>query len=104
MLTLFMAGVPKHTKLTLSFNDRVKTEQPCTHGKATEAPVSEVLTQWVSLAILVGDGEDSYYSVAVLPQLPVDFLTEHTLTNHCNLHPLTLLCLERRQHTTKKYV
>lgn len=46
-----------------------------------------VLTQRVGLAILVGDGEDSYDGVAILPQLLVNLLAEQTLTNHCDLHP-----------------
>lgn len=53
---------------------------------------SDALTQWVCLAILVRDCEDTNDGVAVLPQLFVDLLAEHTLTNHCNLHPNTSQC------------
>lgn len=52
---------------------------------------SKVLTQWVCLAILVRDGEDSDNGVAVLPQLLVNLLSEQTLTNHCYLHLHTSL-------------
>lgn len=59
---------------------------------------SKALTQWVSLAIFVWDGEDSNDGVAFLPKLFVNLLSEQTLTNHCNLHPHTFTVLEGQQH------
>lgn len=58
-----------------------------------------VLTQWISLAILVRDGEDSDDGVAVLPQLLVNLLAEQTLSYHCNLHPHASLCSKRGSNT-----
>lgn len=40
------------------------------------------LTQGVGLAVLVGDSEDTHYSVALLPQAAVHLLAEQALANY----------------------
>lgn len=56
-----------------------------------------LLTQWVSLAVLVRDGENSYDGVAILPQLLVHLLAKQALPNHGYLHPRTSLCSGGRE-------
>lgn len=102
ILSLFVAGVPKHLAVfPVIFHSNFLMAKLKFGGSSP----SKVLTQWVSLAILVRDGEDSDDGVAILPQLLVHLLAEQTLTNHCNLHPHTSLCSrETATHTspTKK--
>lgn len=92
----YTSGVAKSPSFSWQHPDRIFIDWPYCHpllyGKAKVRSVSKVLTQWVRLAILVRDGEDSDDGVAVLPQLLVNLLAEQTLTNHCDLHPHTSLC------------
>lgn len=49
-------------------------------------PTCDFLTQWVSLAILVGYGEYSNNGMALASQLLINLLTKLALTDHGNLH------------------
>lgn len=64
----------------------VQLTQSVSVGSKVSTGPDKVLTQWICFAILVWDGEDSDDGVTVLPQLLVNLLAKHTLTDHCDLH------------------
>jgi hypothetical protein len=43
------------------------------------------LTQWISFSILIRNREHPYYSVALLPEMAIDFLSKEALADKCQL-------------------
>lgn len=58
------------------------------------------LTQGISLAILVRDGEHTHHLVPLLPQVAVHLLAEQALANDCQFELILVVALSRDQTQT----
>lgn len=68
---------------------------------AKERREGNELTQGISLAILVRDGEHTHHLVPLLPQVAVHLLAEQALANDCQFELILVVALSREQTQTR---